>query len=440
MPLLLWLFLLGTSLYHVLVTVVVYGMWRSHAEVLVIIRDGLWLLFFLVSCVIHRKLIVAYLQRTWYLRLVFIALWTLGVVVSCFHQKLPGDIIIGAKYGMQFFVIFLMAIFFWYVFSQQKEKYYPWLKKIFLMIVVVLIVWFVWQAAKMLMPEFFYSIGYAPLGDWVFGQNPPLYYLTWPGWYARLSWIFSGPNNYGYLMVALFGFWWRYLRTRVQHKTTKTLLRLLFGLSVVGTLSRGAIIWIFLQIIALSFVLLHAKRKYIWSLIVVAILAVGVLSIVKRWSTLEHVRTKFGSLSYVRSNPWGYGLGSSGPSIHTWHGNILPENFFVQILIDIGIPGLLLWLFFWYLVLHSMRSNRAKVKDERAKLHKEELLTSNQQTNLWDNTLLICLSFSFLWLLLEGMFLHVFEDSMVNYWFFILWGIVYGYVQRSENWKSREQN
>lgn len=48
----------------------------------------------------------------------------------------------------------------------------------------------------MLMPDLFYQIGYAPLGDWVFGQNPPLYYLTGPGGYTRLSGIFSGPNNY----------------------------------------------------------------------------------------------------------------------------------------------------------------------------------------------------------------------------------------------------
>lgn len=75
-------------------------------------------------------------------------------------------------------------------------------------------------------------------------------------------------------MVALFGFWWWYLRTHVHHKTVKTLLRILFGLTVVGTLSRGAIIGVFLQIIALAFVLLHAKRKYIRSLIIIAVLAV----------------------------------------------------------------------------------------------------------------------------------------------------------------------
>ena len=83
------------------------------------------------------------------------------------------------------------------------------------------------------------------------------------------------------------------------------------------TLSRGAILGIFLQLIALAFVLFHAKRKYIWWIVAGAIVVVGALSILKRGSTMAHLRAKFGSLSYVAANPFGYGLGSSGPSIHT---------------------------------------------------------------------------------------------------------------------------
>ncbi|MEI7478164.1 MAG: hypothetical protein WCJ81_06890 [bacterium] len=35
-----------------------------------------------------------------------------------------------------------------------------------------------WQIAKNIWPDFFMHFGYGPLGDYVYGQKPPLYYLT----------------------------------------------------------------------------------------------------------------------------------------------------------------------------------------------------------------------------------------------------------------------
>lgn len=137
----------------------------------------------------------------------------------------------------------------------------------------------------------------------------------------------------------------------------------------------------------------------------------------KRGSTLAHIGAKFGSLQYVRDNPLGYGLGSSGPSIHTGHGTILPENFFIQLMVDIGIPGLIIRLTFRALVLRKSY----------------ELRMTNHGYKDKFQILMLVLSFGFLGLLLEGMFLHVFEDSMVNYWFFIIWGIALGRQMMSKS-------
>lgn len=412
MALVLWLFLLLVSLYHILVTVFVYGTGLLQPEMLVIVRDGIWFLLLLVVWVTHRKQIGAYLKRTRSLWIVFFLLCIVGIIVSIVAGKTTSDIMVGMKYGLQFFGIFLTAIFVGHVLAKwSPDKMRKLLRGIFVLFLTILGVGLLWQIAKICWPDLFYQIGYAPLGDWVFGKNPPLYYLTWPGGYPRLSWIFSGPNNYWYLLVGLFGFWWRYIRSYVKSNFIKTVLWLLFAFSLLWTMSRGAILGVFLQLIALSFVLFHAKRKYIWTLIITGVVVVWALSILKWGSTMAHVTAKFSSLQYVRANPLGYGLGSSGPSIHTWHGSILPENFFVQILIDIGIPGLLLWLLFRYFTMRNIR-RISKHEDKKSPY----------------NVLLICLSFGFLGLMLEWMFLHVFEDSMVNYWFFVLWGIVYGYV------------
>lgn len=411
MALLLWLFLLFTSLYHVIVTVLIYGLWWHHPEILVVLRDGFRIVFFLLMLVVHRASLVAYIKRTWLMWLVFLVLCGVGVFVSLWQGRTTSDMVVGAKYGLQFFIIFLSAVFIGSTFNQHKEKYMELLKWLFRLSVWIVMVGLVWQIAKMVVPEFFYHIGYGPFGDRVFGQKPPLYYLTGPGGWPRLSGIFSWPNNYWYLLVALFGFWRRHIRSFIEKKRLTILLRILFSVSLLWTMSRGAIIGVFLQIIALSFVVFHKNKKYIRSIIIAGALIVGGLSFLKRWSTLAHVRTKFGSLEYVVSNPRGYGLGSSGPSIHTWHGTIMPENFFIQILIDIGVPGLIMWLLFRYLVLQSIWKNKWPTNYDQG-----------------DGMLLVCLSFSFLWLLLEWMFLHVFEDSMVNYWFFVMWGMVYWYT------------
>lgn len=89
------------------------------------------------------------------------------------------DIVVGAKYGMQFFAIFLSAIFVGKVLSRYpQEKMKKLLRGVFSLVAAIIVAGLVWQIAKMMRPEFFYSIGYAPLGDWVYGHNPPLYYLT----------------------------------------------------------------------------------------------------------------------------------------------------------------------------------------------------------------------------------------------------------------------
>ena len=342
-----------------------------------------------------------------------ICLW--GVAVSYMQDKTATDMIVGVKYGLQFFLVFLSATFLGYVFSHKgtshdHQKLPRFLHRLFGIFIGVIVLWLVRQVSKMLRPDIFYKIGYAPFGDRVFGKNPPLYYLTWPGGYARLSGIFSWPNNYGYLFVWLFGFRWWYIRTYVKAYGWKMVLWVLFAASVLRSMSRGAIVGIFLQMVALWFVIFHAKRKYIRSLIIIGMVVVWALSLIKRWSTVAHVSAKFSSLTYVRENPLGYGLWSSWPSIHTGHWNILPENFFVQILIDIWVPGLILWLLFRYMVLRNIRTS-----------------TRNKSDRSSYQILLVCLSFSFLGLMLEWMFLHVFEDSMVNYRFFILRWVIYGY-------------
>lgn len=65
----------------------------------------------------------------------------------------------------------------------------------------VLVIGLIWQLGKLLAPDFFARFGYGPVGDYLVGEAPPLYYRTGPGGVMRLQGIFAGPNNYGYFLV-----------------------------------------------------------------------------------------------------------------------------------------------------------------------------------------------------------------------------------------------
>lgn len=66
----------------------------------------------------------------------------------------------------------------------------------------------------------------------------------------------------------MFGFRRRYLHTYITNRTTKVLLRTVFAVSALRTMSRGAIIGIFLQIILLIIFLLRERRKQLVWLII----------------------------------------------------------------------------------------------------------------------------------------------------------------------------
>lgn len=106
-------------MYHIIVTVLVYGMGRHHPELIVLVRDGLRLIFCLILAVRYRHLLRQYFIDTWGLWIVFLLLlaWSLGL--SILSGQTNSDMIIGVKYGMQFMAVFLTAIFVGQIFVKQ---------------------------------------------------------------------------------------------------------------------------------------------------------------------------------------------------------------------------------------------------------------------------------------------------------------------------------
>lgn len=395
---LIYIFLILIAWYHIIGTGIIFGLnLQQYTTSITLIRDLLRLGIVCLSCIQHRNKIIPRIQKNKYIPAVLTATILLSILISTYMDKSIFSMFVGFKYDFMFTLIFLSASLVW--FSNTKPQIERYIK----LYIGIIIIWYIRQAARLRLPDFLYRLWYGPVGDFVFGTNPPIYYRTWPGGDPRLQGIFSWPNNYGYFLIAIAPI----LYTRLQNKakTIKASIRSSLRIGIILTLSRWALIGGIIGVVS-SYrykIKQHKKRATIWASVI--IIALVWLSIIKRWSTVEHLQNKISGIQTVINQPLGYGLWSAGPAIHH-EGKRLPENFYLQIMIDIGSIGFLLWCAYTYLLMKQ----------------------SKQQDDIYVTSFLIWrYSLMIVWL-----FLHVFEDSMVNYLFFVPYGLLIGYnLQKS---------
>lgn len=423
------IFLIFIILYHIIVTVICYGIfWGQYQEIFSFIRDGIRMIFFIIAIITHRKHCKQFL-KTWKYPLISIgAIFVFSIVVSQFLGKWRYDILIGIKYGVRYLIIMISAacIGYFLAYEKSQEKLIRFLRMFFSTIIMIVIVWFLRQLTKLMIPEFFHRIGYGPLKDFVFGDNPPIYYLTGYQWTLRRQGIFAWPNNYGYFLIAFLPVILLVIKQRLSSIkkfiiTNKTVLlnsTIIFIriAAIIMTLSRtafiGGIIW--LALTNITWIKSHKKIARTGLGIIIAGL-IG-LSILKGESTLGHIQAKFGSIKYIIQQPGGYGLGTSGPAIHH-NGTILPENYYMQLMLDIGTIGFLLRTIITLQIMWLARKIQTKLKSIQMNANEWMIYRVRTWLNIGRFSLLVM-----------GVFLHVFEDSMVNYLFFVIWWILTGYL------------
>lgn len=391
-------------------------------------KEILRILYIWISLLVYRKNIRSYLQTRYKPIILSGILVLFGIWASYLHDKSLYDMFIWLKYGYMYILIFLSATRIGYNFhlntsKNNIQKFTAFLKPL---LYVSIIASLLRQLAKFIIPDVFQNIGYGPIWDYVFWQNPPLYYRTGPGWAPRLQGIFSWPNNYWYFLiaflpaiVAIVSHTYKDIKNIIVKNKTAILnivVIILWIVAIVLTLSRTAYIgWILGLIINRQRIKQH--KKIARSICAIAIVGIVWLSIFKRWSTLEHIKAKFSGIQYVIEQPGGYGLGTAWPAIN-YNGTILPENYFIQIMIDIGTIGFLIRT----LVIRQIMHIAKKIQKYFATRQSE-----NTQT-IYIYTIWKWLTIWRMILLIMGMFLHVFEDSMINYIFFISRGILSGYL------------
>jgi len=339
------------------------------------------------------------------LLLLGIMIW--GIVATLLMHWLQSstliNIAIWLKYGLYSSIIFYTAARVGYSSPLTQSDIINYIKRICHMIIWSLVIWFVWQWLKWIFPEWFYTIlWYGPVGDYMVWQAHPIYYRTWPWGWPRFSWLMSGPNNLWYLLVAY--------ASLIPLYITSWRWRLAYYAAMLMTLSRAALIGVWAQ--WFTTLIRRYGRQYRWwiiALIVLAIAAIVLLSIFKGTSTLEHMSRTWWAIIQVIQHPRGIGLGSSWPWVH-WNGSVLPENFYLQLLLDYGTIPFIAWCIYWIMIIRRAKTSISQFP---------QLAASMRGYIAW-----------LMGLLLVGLFLHVFEDSVVNYLFFIPFGLVWWYSLR----------
>lgn len=398
-----------TGLYFILNTFFVYSVCSYFSctnlvhDIFFLLRDLIWIVWTTYLTIKHFRLFKKFVLENIYIYVVFLLI----IVGNFFVSKLNGissmGMVVWFKYAYFHLYIFLTGSILGYIFSSAAvDKIF---KKFFVLFSAFLIIWLCVDLFKLLIPHFFIDfLWFWPIWDYFLWKNPPVYYRTGPWGIMRFAWLWAWPNNYWFLLIGL---------TPLFVSNSSCTIWERYFILLIGflTLSRALIVaWISQLIIHILIIRNKISRTlfYLFSVIIwFWMIWVWFLSIYKSTSTALHMSRRYEAILTAIKHPFGIWLWQSWPAVHRgW--KLLPENFYLQISIEWWIAMLLLYCFFWYLIYRKSNFD-------------------------WLQWYLYWLWIWFVGMSIAWMFLHVFEDSMTNYWFFVLFWLAW-WNQLQKKW------
>lgn len=358
------------------------------------------------------------------LRMNPIALWLwLFLISSCVYLFFPSlhltsQALLGFRYDVFFLLAFLIGMYLPWL----REYQAFFLKTLFLstaLLLGIFLIWYIFFDIATTTRIFGFSSAvstFHPETCLAFSQNVAGHH--------RLQATFGGPIRFSVFIVmtyllfigSLLGNNWKnWIKTimllcvsgvvflAVFYSYSKTSYIGLFGwmilyailyIRLIGKWCRRYVIIAGILVLCLMSFLLYQKRD----------LFVHLGSVMVRQENLSKAATMF------LEKPFGYGLGSAGPASQIQGGGIwfsesptdfLPENWYLQILIEQGIIGLALFLMTLFVVGRALWQKMMTEKD----------------------TYSIALFSAFAAILFMGCFTHVFEEAATSYVLFFLIGL-----------------
>lgn len=203
---------------------------------------------------------------------------------------------------------------------------------------------------------------------------------------------FAGPNRFAAYLLAFIPL--------LFIKKSWALLAISF-VALLGTLSQSAIIAIIIGTTGYLVIKFRLWTHFITkAIIIISFIALTLLAISFLYSgppsaldisSQEHIiKFKQGIIQFT-NNPFGAGLSATGPAAFKLGATSVPENWFLQVLINQGLVGLFLYLAWWFYFLKEQLGK---------KKHKPELIYLTISPALL--------------VLIQSFFLHPFEDFGVT--------------------------
>lgn len=243
-------------------------------------------------------------------------------------------------------------------------------KKIVNTYLVVSLIVLLWALIEKFLPGRYWSLwGILPL-DLVWGY----------GWHGvgntlQVASFLGGPNQLAsFLLPAFFIFGYRFIDADNRNKNrlfnTNLLLAVLCGAVIFLTFSRSAAIGLLFGLFLIPFL----SSRGVWlkrGVVIVAIVCSVLIAVLYQQSNpivthggsqLGHISALNISLDEIRNRSQsepvklflGEGLGSAGPIILKYGDGLMPESWYLQLVFEIGLVGLALWLFLMILILKNL--------------------------------------------------------------------------------------
>lgn len=376
------------------------------------------------------------------LDILIIALLILGVFVSYSQfSTLNSQFLYGIRYDFVPLIAFVVLRR-----VQWSDDFLPKACKVIVWSAAVVCAWGI---ASMYLPqEFFVRLGYSDLHSLYRADGPVAAFQQIGGTsIRRLQSTMSGPNQLGLWLIIPLSI---LLSQGKKAGRFSAAITLFVVLCILLTLSRSA--WIAALVIVSIVAFKKLPRQAIKRIfgfcgcmsivLLFAIHAIAPEVILRAASTKDHIARPLHALQIITENPWGLGLGSAGPASNrvsdtciflpedadaSWAQDrpslcvftgqtqvqpkdrqclcpLVPENWYLQIGIEMGVLGLAI-----YMLLMVLIGKRLFVSSFARK---------NETTKKQNNGAVVALAF--LGVCIAALFLHAWEDSAVAYTLWVL--------------------
>lgn len=361
--------------------------------------------------------------RFFFFLFIFLVLVSAGLTFFVHNQSIR-EFVLAFKYDYFWFAIALIIWLLWiWQDTEDGKKITDWYVRVIKWLLVWGLIRWMIIAVKPWATKFFWYDVYSR--EWTIWRAPPAAYYTGyhvNTWYTRNQFLFERPLSRWFFLIAFFPLFFLW---ELRHKpfSVTWIWRLLYALNIITTFSRAAR-WAWIIQIVLLIAIVYRKQLWYYAIRGLLPLLLGLWVIAYIWQD-QIINRTFSNTWHLKEtrkwaikasmHPWAWRWAAfAWPWSHqtaTWI-DYNPENQFLQIAIEFGIPVAFWWFllfsYFIYVWIIPVRKKKTFPKKNTMEM------------------ILLAVAIWMIGLAIEWMVLHSFSDRMVVYPLMIIAGMGLG--------------